>query len=88
MDLGEVLDCIKVTSTWFDDVKQLSPAKLIVGKRTAVSKKQLPLSERGLETFRRISKKKYAGLTYCWLAGRSSLGHFFSPLQFLHIMRI
>ena len=59
INLGEILDCIKVTSTWFDDVKLLPPAKLVVEMRPAVSKKQLLLSERGLDTFRRISKKRY-----------------------------
>ena len=58
LDLGEVLDCIKVTSTWFDDVKLLPPAKLTLETRPAVSKKSMQLSERGLETFRRISHKR------------------------------
>jgi hypothetical protein len=56
---GDVMDCIKVTSSWFDDVKRLPLAKMSMEMRPAAFKKNLHLSERGLETFRRISKKRY-----------------------------
>ncbi|KAK7105905.1 serine-rich adhesin for platelets-like [Littorina saxatilis] len=62
IEANEVMDCVKVTSTWFDDAKLLPPAKLTLETRPAVSKKNMQLSERGLETFRRIAKKKRQNL--------------------------
>ena len=59
MESNEVFNCVKLTTTWFDDIKLLPPAKLTLEKRPAVSKKNMQLSERGFETFKRISKKRF-----------------------------
>lgn len=59
----EVLDRIRVTSTWSDDVRKVKLAELTVEKKSSAVKKNMQLSERGLETFRRISKRKRQGLS-------------------------